>query len=64
MHPHPELSANPLTETDAFRVGLWALLFFAVAALVLFEQGVLTGGTPLLHELFHDSRHLLGVPCH
>ena len=40
--------------------------------LVLFEQGTLlqalTEGTAVqpnyLHELFHDSRHLAGVPCH
>jgi hypothetical protein len=42
---------------------------FAVAALagiyvVLFDQGLLTAGSPVAHELFHDARHLLGVPCH
>lgn len=40
--------------------------------LVLFDQGALlqalTEGTAVqpsyVHELFHDSRHLAGVPCH
>lgn len=40
--------------------------------LVLFDQGAslqaLTEGTAVqpsyLHELFHDGRHLAGVPCH
>ena len=40
--------------------------------LVLFDQGaaaaVLFGSTAgnenALHELFHDGRHLSGVPCH
>lgn len=44
----------------------------AVIAAVAFDQGLLasaltdamrdSGG--VLHELFHDARHLLGVPCH
>ena len=51
------------------RVPLWAWLV-AVAALfvvyaVTLENGViLKAGAETLHELFHDGRHLLGVPCH
>lgn len=48
--------------------GLYALALAAAALSVLFlasfEQGALTGGAPVLHELFHDARHLLGFPCH
>ena len=40
----------------------------AVLWLVTMEGSVLSqaiGGTSnFLHELFHDGRHLLGVPCH
>ena len=42
------------------------LLLFAVA----FDQGQLQGlvravaGDSMLHEYFHDSRHILGFPCH
>ena len=48
----------------------WALMFTAIALLYLvtFEGGAVShavgqaGG--FFHELFHDGRHLLGVPCH
>ena len=49
---------------------LWPVLAAAVALLwlVTMEGGFVSevvGGTPaFLHELFHDGRHLLGVPCH
>lgn len=48
------------------------LLLAAVMYIVAFDQGWLaalatdrllqSGG--VLHEFFHDARHLLGVPCH
>ncbi|GAB3230783.1 hypothetical protein GCM10027447_25430 [Glycomyces halotolerans] len=49
------------------RWGLMALTVLAMSALMFlvgFEQGTLTGGSPVLHEAFHDARHLLGLPCH
>lgn len=42
----------------------WLLALCAVLFLVAFEQGTLTAGAPVLHEAFHDARHLLGFPCH
>ena len=48
----------------------WALLAaaFAVLWLVTMEGAAVSqiiAGTPsFFHELFHDGRHLLGVPCH
>lgn len=48
----------------------WVALLLAVALMwvVAFEGGTiseLVGRSSLyLHELFHDGRHLLGVPCH
>jgi hypothetical protein len=42
------------------------LLLFAVA----FDQGQLAqvalagSGNTLVHETFHDARHILGFPCH
>lgn len=48
----------------------WPVLAVAVALLWLVTMegsaiSHLLGGTPgFLHELFHDGRHLLGVPCH
>ena len=48
------------------------LLVAGVLYVVAFDQGTLaslvttrlleSGG--VLHEFFHDARHLLGVPCH
>lgn len=46
------------------RAALWMLVLAGTLFTVTFEQGALTGGQPLLHELFHDARHLLGFPCH
>ena len=48
-----------------------ALVLFTLFA-VLFDNGALltpllgeaAGSGNYLHELFHDGRHLLGVPCH
>ena len=51
-------------------VWVWAVLAAGVALLwlVSMEGGAVShavGGTArFLHELFHDGRHLLGVPCH
>ena len=48
----------------------WALLIAAVGVLYLvtFEGGAVSEAVgqagSFFHELFHDGRHLLGVPCH
>ncbi|WP_433651296.1 CbtB domain-containing protein [Micromonospora zamorensis] len=35
-----------------------------LAHLVAFDQGAVSRSGTYLHELMHDGRHLLGVPCH
>lgn len=35
-----------------------------MAYLVAFDQGAVSQSGMFLHELMHDGRHLLGVPCH
>ncbi|AGL17451.1 CbtB domain-containing protein [Actinoplanes sp. N902-109] len=35
-----------------------------LAYLVAFDQGAVSRSGMFLHELMHDGRHLLGVPCH
>jgi hypothetical protein len=35
-----------------------------LAYLVAFDQGAVSQSGMYLHELMHDGRHLLGVPCH
>ncbi len=65
------LSVLPARSLAAPALGAFALLAGVLYA-VGFDQGALaapltdamasSGG--VLHELFHDARHLLGVPCH
>ncbi|MEU4222134.1 CbtB-domain containing protein [Actinoplanes sp. NPDC026623] len=40
------------------------MLLLLLAYLVAFDQGAISRGGMYLHELMHDGRHLLGVPCH
>ncbi len=51
------------------RVPLWTwlvlvLALVAVYALTLENGATLRAGASVVHELFHDGRHLIGVPCH
>ncbi|MFD1538425.1 CbtB domain-containing protein [Nonomuraea guangzhouensis] len=39
-------------------------LLLLVAYLVLMDNGAISQTGNYLHELMHDGRHLLGVPCH
>jgi hypothetical protein len=55
-------------------VGLALLMIVATALLLLFavafDQGQLAAlaqagsGDTVVHEAFHDARHILGFPCH
>ncbi|MEV6302014.1 CbtB-domain containing protein [Actinoplanes sp. NPDC051861] len=49
-----------LAATAAAVTGVLLLLAYLVA----FDQGAVSQSGTLLHELMHDGRHLLGVPCH
>ena len=54
-------------ERIAIPVWAWFVLALALAAVyaVTLENGAtLRAGATVLHELFHDGRHFLGVPCH
>jgi hypothetical protein len=66
-------AATPATGLEIAWPAFTAALVVYVAYLVVaFDQGAIgllltdrmadSGG--VLHELFHDARHLLGVPCH
>lgn len=55
----PALSSK-LLAVALLSVGLLLLL----AYLVGFDQGAVSRSGMYLHELMHDGRHLLGVPCH
>jgi len=55
----PALSPR-LLAVALLSVGLMLLM----AYLVGFDQGAVSRSGMFLHELMHDGRHLLGVPCH
>ncbi len=61
--------ALPSPTTAPIRVPAvaWAAVAvgFAIVYLMLQENGALLASSwGTLHELFHDGRHALGVPCH
>jgi Probable cobalt transporter subunit (CbtB) len=50
-------------------VPVWAWLVAAMAVLAVYALALSNGpalkaGATTLHELFHDARHFMGVPCH
>ncbi len=56
VEPIPLRSLTPWT-------ALAALLILQLY-LIGFDQGALSQAGSFLHELAHDGRHLLGLPCH
>ena len=58
--------------TTAVTLPTWAWMVMALALGMLYtvtlDNGFLSSHVAssgmYLHELFHDGRHLLGVPCH
>jgi hypothetical protein len=45
----------------------WRIALLAVFAVAFDQSFLLTGAAHadnVVHEFFHDARHLLGVPCH
>lgn len=67
----PDVSPLPLRQLAAPALVVLTAAWLLVTA-VAFDQGplvapvtdVLSDSGGLLHETFHDARHLLGVPCH
>ena len=43
---------------------LLAGLLLLALYVVQFDQGAVSQTGMFMHELMHDGRHLLGVPCH
>jgi hypothetical protein len=57
--------AVPVVSPRLLAVALLAVgLLLLLAYLVAFDQGAVSRSGMYLHELMHDGRHLLGVPCH
>ncbi len=62
MDPAANVTPLPLRELiPALMLG--ALLVLAIY-LVQYDQGAVSHAGTFLHELMHNGRHLLGVPCH
>lgn len=66
-------TATAETRSPVATVPTRVLIALLVAAalllwLVTFDNGQITGlldrSGQFFHELFHDGRHLIGVPCH
>ncbi|MEV6772702.1 CbtB-domain containing protein [Nocardia sp. NPDC051030] len=59
---------NPSRSDDALKALLISagvvLLALLTLYLVGFDQGAISRSGMYMHELMHDGRHLLGVPCH
>ena len=54
---------------EQLRVPVWAWLvvafaLFAIYAMTMENGATLKAAASTIHELFHDGRHFLGVPCH
>ncbi|MGA6203935.1 CbtB domain-containing protein [Nocardia testacea] len=60
---HLPSRAADTAATVLVTVGVVALALLTLY-LVGFDQGAISRSGMFLHELMHDGRHLLGVPCH
>lgn len=60
---HTPSRAGETLATVLITVGV-VLLALLTLYLVGFDQGAVSRSGMFLHELMHDGRHLLGVPCH
>ena len=65
----PKAATGQISAPAVSRRLLWTALavtalMLLTAYLVAFDQGAVSQSGMYLHELMHDGRHLLGVPCH
>ncbi|MEV6429968.1 MULTISPECIES: CbtB domain-containing protein [unclassified Nocardia] len=62
------IAHSPSRATDSLATLLIAVGVVLLALLTLylvgFDQGAISRSGMFMHELMHDGRHLLGVPCH
>lgn len=58
--PDDTLSSAALAAAVTAIVVLAALTLYLVG----FDQGAVSRTGMFMHELMHDGRHLLGLPCH
>lgn len=62
------LALNPDRSLDKVGAGIAVLGIVALALLTLylvgFDSGAISRSGMYMHELMHDGRHLMGLPCH
>ena len=69
LHPATLLQPEAAPRVARLLLAVSVMTGLLVLFAVLFEGGAVSalGGSQtaqVLHEVFHDARHLLGVPCH
>ena len=60
----PAATVQPFPLRDLLPALLLGALLVLTIYLVQYDQGIVSQSGSFLHELMHDGRHLLGVPCH
>ncbi|HEX8158203.1 MAG TPA: CbtB-domain containing protein [Solirubrobacteraceae bacterium] len=60
----PAAAVQPIPLRQLLPALLLGLLLLLTIYLVQYDQGLVSQTGSFLHELMHDGRHLLGVPCH
>ncbi len=60
----PAVTVQPFPLRQLLPALLLGALLVLMIYLVQYDQGVISQSGSFLHELMHDGRHLLGVPCH
>ena len=60
----PAVTVQPLPLRQLLPALLLGALLVLMIYLVQYDQGVISQSGSFLHQLMHDGRHLLGVPCH
>ncbi|WCT06056.1 CbtB domain-containing protein [Rhodococcus qingshengii] len=62
------INATPSTDLQKITASTVMVVMRRLAMLTLylvgFDHGAISRSGMLLHELMHDGRHILGVPCH
>lgn len=57
--------SRAIDPTVAFLIAAGTMLLALLTLyLVGFDQGAISRSGMYMHELMHDGRHLLGLPCH
>ncbi len=62
--PSPAIHIPSLSRSEQLMLAAMTIALLAIVYIVQFDQGALSRTGLFMHELMHDGRHLLGIPCH